>query len=197
MHRRLFVQSVAVVRDKAGRNVHGVFANEDRGQRVQGQIATRGVRGSQPAVRVGGTISFTLQQVFVRKRRVRNSVRVKVKHSHLQATSVTVTNASARHRLEPVRILLRAVIRGPREQRRGDGFRLGLVLRPGQILQQRRIVPLFFQVLVRDRTFKRARTVAFQRGRTSGGGQHRLRRRRRLATTGDNLLRRRRLVELR
>ena len=123
----------------------------------------------------------------MRKRRERNSILVKVKHSHLQATGVTVTNTGARHRLEPVRILLRAVVRRPGKQRRRDGFRLGLILRPGQILQQRRIVPLLFQVLIRDRTFERAGAVAFQRGRASGGGQHRLSSRR--LATGDKLLR--------
>ena len=175
MKRRLLIESIAVVGHKRRRDEDSVFAKEDRRRRVEGKVTTGRVRGAHAAVRVGGTIRFTLKELLAGEGVVRGTIRREIHHGLVHLTRVTVTDTGGAHRLEPVAVHGRAVVHGPVEHRLGDDVSLQLGLDPGLILEQLGALAVLVQVLLRDRTTEAAGTVPLRRGRTRAHREHRLR----------------------
>ena len=173
--RRLLIESIAVVGHKRRRDEDSVFAKEDRRRRVEGKVTTGRVRGAHAAVRVGGTIRFTLKELLAGEGVVRGTIRREIHHGLVHLTRVTVTDTGGAHRLEPVAVHGRAVVHGPVEHRLGDDVSLQLGLDPGLILEQLGALAVLVQVLLRDRTTEAAGTVPLRRGRTRAHREHRLR----------------------
>lgn len=173
--RGLFIEGITVVRDKGSRDEDGVFAKEDRRVRVDGEVTARRVGGAHATVRVGGTVSLTLEQLLTAEGVVRGTILGKVKHGLVDLARVTVTNARGAHRLEPVAVHRGTVIDSPVEDSLGDNVSLGHVLGPGRVFEQSRGFTILAEVLVGDGALEAARAEPFRRRRARAHGEHRVR----------------------
>mmetsp|Transcript_17700 Transcript_17700/g.32724 ORF Transcript_17700/g.32724 Transcript_17700/m.32724 type:complete len:660 (+) Transcript_17700:319-2298(+) len=165
--RGLLVQCSAVVRDKGGRNEHGVATAKDGRRSVNSEVSSSLVGSTKSTVGVRGTISLSLNEGLSLEVLGNFVVGVEFQHHVLDLSGQTVTNPTGSHRLEPVAVDIDTTVDGPVEYSVSDSVRV--VLDPSRILQEIDGCSVLFEIFVGDGSRKHVLSKVFVGGQVGHG----------------------------
>ena len=151
--RGLLVECLAVEGDEAGRDEDAVVSKEHRGGRIDGEVSTRGVRGTHTTVRIGGPVRLAEEDVLTLELEGGGAIVVELEEGHLHLSGITVAEGG-RHRLEPVAERGRLPVESPTHDSLRNLVRLDLVADPGVVLKVLRAQTLLLEVNIRDGTLE-------------------------------------------